>query len=387
MRTLATFAALVLGVLLAGCATAPAMPLPAAESLFHDELFNPPSQRIDAAEVFAMSDAMRRYIATDIAPQVRAKGKQRALLDALYRQGGLRLSYDATHTRNAAEAFEARSGNCLSLLVMTAAFAKELNLRVEFQSAILDEMWTRSGNLLLASSHVNITLGRRSVDTGNLHEFDTMVVDFLPADEIRGMRTRPITEETVVAMFMSNRAAESLLAGRLDDAYAWARGAIRQSPGFLSAYNTLGVVYMRHGNLPQAVAVFEQVLQREPENTRAMANLASAYTQQGRADAARALETRLARLDPHPPFHFFDIGMQAMKKGDFHLARSMFAREVARAEHQHEFHFWLSLASFKLGDIGEADRHLAQALEASQAPKDKDSYSAKLAWLRSMRHP
>ena len=54
-------------------------------------------------------------------------------------------------------------------------------------------------------------------------------------------------------MYMSNRAAESLTRNRVDDAYWFARAAISQDPHFLTAYNTLGVVYKRHGNLQEAV--------------------------------------------------------------------------------------------------------------------------------------
>jgi hypothetical protein len=46
------------------------------------------------------------------------------LFDALYGNGRLRLDYDSAMTRNATEAFAARSGNCLSLVLMTAAFAR-----------------------------------------------------------------------------------------------------------------------------------------------------------------------------------------------------------------------------------------------------------------------
>ena len=67
-------------------------------------------------------------------------------------------------TRNAAQAFDARAGNCLSLVVMTAALAKELGLQVEYNSAYTEETWSRNGALLLRSGHINITIGRRFVD-------------------------------------------------------------------------------------------------------------------------------------------------------------------------------------------------------------------------------
>jgi hypothetical protein len=40
------------------------------------------------------------------------------------------IEYDSTVTRTAAQTYAARAGNCLSLVIMTAAFAEELGLRV-----------------------------------------------------------------------------------------------------------------------------------------------------------------------------------------------------------------------------------------------------------------
>jgi len=311
--------------LLAACA-APREPGRQPESLFDDSLFAAPSERIGADELFRLSDAMRRYLQhPQIEAQLRRKGPHRGLLEALYTTGELRLDYDAQRTRNAAQAFDERAGNCLSLVVMTAAFAKELGLTVRYQSAYLEESISRSSNLLLRSGHVNITLGRRFVEP-RFPGQESMTVDFLPAEQIKGLRTREIDEQTIVAMYMNNRAVEAMVDGRIDDAYAWSREAARQDPQFLGAVNTLGVVYLRRGALPRATAAFDHVLQRDADNLTALANLASAYARLGRIGESMELRRRLARLEPEPPRHVFDLGLAAMKKQDLGRAKELFAR-------------------------------------------------------------
>src|SRR5207249_7258659 len=52
---------------------------------------------------------------------------------------------------------------------------------------------------------------------------DSMTIDFLPPADLRGARTWAIDEPTIIAMYMNNRAVESLTSGRMDDAYWWAR--------------------------------------------------------------------------------------------------------------------------------------------------------------------
>jgi len=348
------------------------------EHLFDDRLFATPSERVDPQDVFALSDAMRRYLQhPQIEAQMRKKGAQRGLLEALYTTGELRLEYDAKTTRNAAQAFDERVGNCLSLVVMTAAFAKELGLQVRYQSAYLEETVSRSGSLVLRSGHVNITLDRPFANP-RFSTNEALTVDFLPAEELKGLRTREIDEQTVVAMYMNNRAVEAVVAGRIDDAYAWAREAVRQDPNFLGGLNTLGVVYLRRAALEQANRVFAHVLGRDAENRTALANLANVYARQGRVEESMNLQGRLAKLEPEPPFHYFHLGLAAMKRQDYDTARQMFAREVARDDGYHEFHYWLGLADYELGDIEQARRHMARALESSTSVKQRHLYSAKL---------
>ncbi len=94
-------------------------------------------------------------------------------------------------TRNAAQAFAARSGNCLSLVIMTAAFAKEMGLPVAYQNVYVDETWSRIGDIYFSIGHVNLTLGRRHDPTSvRDDEADLLTIDFLPPSELRGLRTR-----------------------------------------------------------------------------------------------------------------------------------------------------------------------------------------------------
>ncbi|HZV93597.1 MAG TPA: hypothetical protein VFF72_10305 [Caldimonas sp.] len=371
--------------LIGACAVAPPAPR-APPALFADGRFGPPDEAISTDDVFALSDEMRHYLAVDIADQLRVEGAQAGLIDALYRKSQLHLEYDSTRTKNAAETFASRSGNCLSLIVMTAALAHALDIPVIFQSASIDPTWSRSGDLLFSSGHVNVTLGQRLRDANSIRDLSETTVDFLPPGELGRMRTREISESTVLAMYANNRAAEAMARGRLDDAYAWSALALRKDPGYLAAFNTLGVVYMRHGDVALATQVFTHVLSREPRDTRAMANLAESDDRLGRKAEAAALRVRLAALETNPPFHFFSLGLEAMRRADYAAARDYFKREVDRADYYHEFHFWLGLADWHLGDVVQAKRQLALAMDNSTTRGQHDLYAAKLQWLEAQRH-
>jgi tetratricopeptide (TPR) repeat protein len=375
--------ALVLALCLAACAGVPA---PVPQSLLDDSLFAPPATPVATSEVFAVSDAMRRFLDVELAREARRKGPRTALIDALYAPGQLKLDYDAARTNTAAEAFEARSGNCLSLVIMSAAMARHLGLPVQFHSVFSDAGWGRSGDLLVANGHVNLTL-RNHFGDGRVR-FDVaeaMLIDFDPPAPGQRQYSRVIGESTVLAMYLNNRAAELLAEGRSGEAYWHVRAAIEAEPTFLAAHNTLAVVYLRHGAPAHAERVLTQLLAAEPANPAALANLAHLFERQGRLQDAAVLQQRLARIEPYPPYHFFQRGLEAMERRDYAQARAMFEKEIERAAYHHEFHFGLALASYGLGDVKEAQRQLGLAMKASTRDADRQLYAGKLERLRTLR--
>lgn len=374
---------LLLGLLLSACATN-APPTQSAQALLHDELFAPAPYPIRASEVMALSPAMQAYLDTEIDAMVRAKGKRQALLDALYNRKFLQLEYDSTMTRNAAQAFEARSGNCLSLVLMTAAFAKRLELPVVYQDVQVDEQWSRSGDLYFLLGHVNLSLGRgagRAFDA--FYEAELLTIDFLPPELMRRLRSRVIDENTIIAMYMSNRAAETLNQGLVDEAYWWVRGALQQDPRYLAAYNTLAVIYRRHGNMVQAEAALRHALSAEPRNVQAMSNLVLVLQDLGRTQEAQALNQQVQAMHSYWPYQLFDRGVAAMKAGDYARAEALFAEEISHSAYVPEFHFWLALASYAQGEMGQARHHLKLAQDYSTTRRERELYGAKLAKLRS----
>jgi tetratricopeptide (TPR) repeat protein len=372
--------AVLLCAALAACAAAPPVSLP---PVFNDSDFAPASP-IDAGQVFALSDAMRQYVQTQVRHTARNGNPRVALYEALYDKSRLKLEYDAAMTRNARETFETRSGNCLSLVIMTAALAHELGLQVRYQEVLGEASWSRSGDMYFVAGHVNLVLGQRLGESPNNYDAKgLMVIDFLPSGDVAGYRTREISEATVLAMYMNNRAAETMSQGQLDQAYWWARAALLQDPSFSGAYNTLGVIQFRHGDLAQARRTLAHALMRAPDNTLLLSNLAQVLEASGLPDEALPLRRRLLALQPQPPFHYFNLGKAAMQQNDYVKAIQLFSREIARDPYYHEFHFWLAQAYARLGQLALADRQLELAMDNSTTRREHGLYAAKLQRLRA----
>jgi Tfp pilus assembly protein PilF len=368
---------------LAGCAHVPTAGTGDATPLFRDALFEPPPRPIDRHAIFAVDAPMRRFLAGEIIPQGRGKDPRQALFDTL--RGKLLIDYDSEMTRTASQTFAARQGNCLSLVIMAAALARQLGIQVTFQEVYDFDTWSRDARFAILSQHVNLLLGPRTPN-GKLFpgEAAPMIVDFLPSRQMADAVSRPIPEQTVVAMYMNNRAAEVMVNGEIDRAYWFARAALEADPGFANAANTLGVIYLQRHHPALAERALRYALQREPDNISALSNLSGILAAEGRTAEAEVLERRLAQVQRHPPFYFYDRGVKAMQAGDFKEAARLFEKSLSQRPYDVPSHFKLAIVAAHLGDMRRAREQLEQAEQNSTTPESRAIYAAKLRHLKSL---
>ncbi|WP_290429052.1 tetratricopeptide repeat protein [Ideonella oryzae] len=382
----ARIVALASGIGLAGCASLPSPSSQPPAPPWEDAAFTPVALDTSARDLFALTPEMRHFLRSDLSVLLHMEGRQEGLYQALRSQRYLKLDYDAAHTRTAAEAFRDRAGNCLSLVILSATLARDLGLSVSFQEVLGEDSWGLSGDFIVASGHVNLVLGQRSgVMLGD--ESQARVVDFLPSDRARGYRTRRVGETTLVAMYQNNRAAEALVEGRLDEAYAWAQAAVRTEPQRTASLNTLGVVYQRRGLPAAAEQTWRLALALAPEDTRVMGNLVALLQAQDRPLEAQPLSARLASLQSLAPFTHYREGLLAARAGDWPRTRDEMQQEIARNPNFLEAQAWLAQAYLALGDLPEARRHLQRAAELGDTPADRSLYAAKLARLSKAPAP
>ena len=335
--------------MLASCAEAPTRIL-SGSALLADQAFSPPTERISADDIFTVSSEMRAFLATRLAESGKTSGAQQPLIEALFTDRQVQLDYDAQFTRNAAQAFEAHAGNCLSLAILTGAMAKALGLEVRYQSVKIGEHWERDGDLLELVRHVNVSVGppiavRRSPG----FRPDWWTVDFLPQEELKGQTAEFVSEATIAAMFMNNRAAEALAANRVDEAYWWTRGAIDADPSFFGSYNTLGVVYLRKDLLDRADIALRYALSLQPDSPQAWSNLAIVLRRAGRSEAAASIERSHPRSKSAMWLSAVNEGIRANASGDYARARDEFEQALRIDGDNAEVHYRLAAVYLSLG--------------------------------------
>jgi Tfp pilus assembly protein PilF len=375
---------------LAGCASPPVAPLnpQALQALLAEESAEPPLVPAAADDMMALSPAMRHHLEVTLAPAIRRLGPLRALHQALFQPGALQLDYDASVTRNAAQAFEARSGNCMSLVLMSAALARHLGLEVEFRWVHGASQWQRDPELLLHSGHVSLVLAPRLGSRRSGYDATAgLEVDFMPPPPSSLERhSSRLTEPQLRALFLNNRAAEHLRDGALNEAYRWARAAVLSAPDQAAGLNTLAVIHQRRGHASAAEAVWRHLLAADPKHTSSLANLAALLQNQGRLAEAQMLRQRLAAAEASPPFFALNQGIAAHQRGDHQQALRWLTREADTNGSPPELLFWLARVHFALGNHPAAQLAMAHAVAGAQTLPERQRYSAKLAWLQARHH-
>ncbi|MBR9729387.1 tetratricopeptide repeat protein [Shewanella intestini] len=355
------------------------------QSLFLDEHFIQ-QDVLAVKDIFALPDEFKNQVRHDYLAASRTKGSRFYpniwLANYVGAQDGL-FQYQDHYTRSASVTALNRLGNCMSLVVLSAAIADEFDIDVEFQDIEVQPVWDKRGGFYLVNGHVNLKLlPSERLNTYSMFE-KKVTVDFLPERTIRAYKANTVSRKTLVAMFYNNVAAESLVKGDLDLAYALIKKGIQYDVNYLPAMNTLAVIYRHKALTEQAELVYRIVLQRQPQELTTLFNLSLILGEQGRLDEWHEVHKILELARINNPFYYYDMAQQAYLEKQFQEALMWYKRAVAKADYRHEFYFGLSRAYWATGDEQLAKKHLQKALALSTDSNNKQRYQLKLKAMQA----
>ncbi|MGM9514149.1 hypothetical protein ACS5PK_07845 [Roseateles sp. DB2] len=322
--------------------------------------------RMKADEALLFTDEMERFALRSLVNPADRGNSAQVLYGTLFERGRVMVEYSSDYTRNAHEAFRDRRGNCLSLALMTAAFAKRLGTGVRFQLLQSSELWSRGDQLSYLVKHVNVVLLGRLGENTMLGPYERgLTVDFVPPN-IRDLRAvKEVSEQTIVAMYLSNLASEALEESRTDLAYQLIKQSLLKDPQLAEAYNTLAVILTRRSQMAKAEQALRISVRLAPDGLPGLTNLISLMEHRGGAAAHAelvALRAHLKTLQARPPFADMEAGIQAFQAGELQQALAAFLRQRDRTGVDGRLQQYLAATYTRLGRLDEAQAALAQGL-------------------------
>jgi Flp pilus assembly protein TadD len=283
----------------------------------------------------------------------------------------------------ATEAYALKSGNCISLAVLTKALADLAGVQTEFQSIVSAPVLSFEQNLMVSSDHVRTFL----YDPDFTPEKDklyfikpSLVVDYLPsAADITGPR---ITQQTFIAMFYRNLAADALLAEQYDQALALLKTALQYAPDYSAVINLTAVVHRRMDEMQLAEQFYQYGLDVSASKVTLLTNYAVLKQSQGDPDTAQEMLQSLSSFNEYDPYLWYVLGKNAQQKNQYQDAVTYLYKAAEQAPYMHQLQLELALAYYRNNQTGRAQQVLSKAAELVADNNTQQRYHAKLEALK-----
>ncbi len=288
------------------------------------------------------------------------------------------------NTYSAREALDKKSGNCLSLALVTHALAQLVDIETHYRKVHSAPIYRRYGDLMTLSSHVQTRVFKPE---GEKRKNEIVVLrPSLIIDYFRGQKDETgatISTEDFIAMYYQNLASEALIEHQYDYAYALLSQAMQISPQNPQTLNSLAVLYTRTGKESKAEQIYSFALENTSGDLNLLSNFVQMLKRQQRWDEAEQFEQRAGSIDDDNPYRWLDKAESDLQDGHLLRARKYFEKALEKAPYLHEAQFGLAKSYYLNGEPTKAKIHLEQALELAVKEKESFLYHAKLAVLSS----
>ena len=164
-------------------------------------------------------------------------------------------------------------------------------------------------------------------------------------------------------MAYNNLAAKLLGDGRVDEAMANLRMALKYGPGNAAAYANLGDALRQKGRMNEAFAQYNRALEIEPWNVAAHVGFGNALLQTGRVDEAMVHYQKAIDIRPDFAKAHTDLGDAFLQTGRVDEAIAQYQKALENDPNDSEAHTNLGTASLQKGRVDEAIAHFQRALE------------------------
>jgi len=372
---------------LAGCAAVPSAPAP-TQLPWHDEFFayDAALVSVQKEDLFRLDPVLVQKLHDPALKLLSTPRRLDHLVRLIYGSEMKPFPYTAGHSTVAAETWQQRRGDCLSLTVLAFSMAREMNMVSQMQEVRVPVWFDRHDSVDFLSEHVNV-LFRRSGPlnwTEGRLQSDDMIVDFEP--QIGSNREgQPLSDSAILSRYYNNIGAEHLVNAQQKLAYAYFKAAILSEPGYPSSYNNLALLYRRAGLLADAEQLLRHAVVLSREATVPLSSLHQLLLEQGRNSEAEYYARLLQSRREQDPYYWIGLGLQRLQSGN--IRQSIQALEEAqRLTHGFaEVHRYLALAYWRAGEQAHADEQLT--LLASLDRDGADVASLRKKFNASTRAP
>ena len=286
-------------------------------------------------------------------------------------------------TLTARQTLSSEAGNCLSLAILTKAFADIVGLETQYQRVNSPPIYYRKNNIMQTSGHVRtfvyaekepfeknvITVSRPSV-----------IIDYFP--DPGNVSGEFVSEEDFISMFYQNLAGEAIISEEFDTAFSYLQEALKQNIYNPDTLNTLAVLNNRINDNTNTEKLYEFAVKNTQRTITLVSNYANFLKKDGEADKAKELLADVDANHDDNPYDWLDIGSQKLRDEDYQLALKYFRKALNLGPYLHEVHFGLAQVYIRQGKSAKAIEALEKANALTYDDPVKRLYTAKRSILQ-----
>lgn len=284
-------------------------------------------------------------------------------------------------TYNADLASTEHAGNCLSLAILTKAYASLVDLKVEYRKVNSKPVYSRHDGIVTVSSHVqtHVHAPAKVSDDKFQFFFSKVIIDYFPSS--KSSLGDPVDDADFVSMYYQNLAAKALMLKDLDLAYSLLAAAMQLSPNNIETLNTLAVLYKKSGDNASAESIYKYALKHTKGSVSVLSNYMILLEESNRYGEVASFQDQYMEIEDDNPYRWYDLANHAYEQKKYYQALHLFLKTADMAPYLHESFFGQAKTYFQLGQTSKAKLAMRKAAELAYTPKDEKLYKSKLQML------
>jgi len=348
--------------------------IPINYTLFTQETITP----LNEEALFSLTPEQQRKFLSDFNEKV-AKGlKYHQALGEILQEKLTNFTYYG-ETYNASTAMRLNKGNCMSLAILTTAYAKLIGIDFSYRTVHTLPIFTKKSDVILSSSHVQtIIYDDTFVPEENYYYFSTprIVIDYFPNEDNRkGVK---YSYKTFLAMYYKNIAADALVNKNLAKSFLYANTAYQYDSNNTAIINLLAVIHRRAGDIKTAELIYKEGLKIGKPDLSLLSNYIMLLKSQKRMEEVTVLQNQMNKLDDPNPYHSLGEAFIARQKGKTKQAEVYFKKALKKAPYLNQAYMGLYKIYAEQQKLDEAQAMLIKALEWTYELDERKLYKHKL---------
>ena len=192
-------------------------------------------------------------------------------------------------------------------------------------------------------------------------------------DELQNMNIRLLDPVDMVspsknedAMIAYSIGSYYMYENRTNEAEKYLLEAIALDPGFVDAYDHLGIVYRRQSRYAESEAMYLRSIELNDQNKVPFTNLAIVYRIQNKLQEAFELYMHVIEILPYDPEGYYGVGELFFMVSDYETALHFFdiaimMYDILESPYIYDAYYYKGLILYYTGDYSEALKFLEEA--------------------------